>query len=260
MLEATYEQVVAALVEAGVQPGDGLLVHSALQFLGRTPEGPKLYLQALFEILGPQGTLAVPAFNFGFARGQDYDPAKTPSDGMGVFSEYVRTYQGAMRTPHPMQSLSILWNHAADLAARDTPSAFEPGSAFEHLLELDFKLLLLGAGVQACSMVHYSEGRASVPYRYWKAFTGRVRSGQAWETRTYRMFVRDLVIDPQLDLSPIQRLLEERGQWRAVKLNYGWVSQCRLRDFVAATDDLLSGDVWALVVRKEAPGRQRGMQ
>jgi hypothetical protein len=74
------------------------------------------------------------------------------------------------------------------------------------------------------------------------------------------MFVRDLVIDPQLDLSPIQRLLEERGQWRAVKLNYGWVSQCRLRDFVAATDDLLSGDVWALVVRKEALGRQRGMQ
>ena len=111
-----------------------------------------------------------------------------------------------------------------------------------------FKLLLLGAGVQAVSMVHYSEQRLSVPYRYWKEFTGQVKTPDGgWQTRTYRMFARDLEINPQLDLSPIQGSLQQRGQWRSVPVNYGQVAACRLRNFVQATDDLLAKDPWALV-------------
>ena len=87
----------------------------------------------------------------------------------------MRQQPEARRTPHPMQSLAVVGRYAADLAGRDTPSAFDPGSAFERMLELDFKLLLLGADIQAVSMLHYSEQRADVPYRYWKDFTGQVR-------------------------------------------------------------------------------------
>jgi len=167
---------------------------------------------------------------------------------MGAFSEHVRQLPQARRTAHPMQSLAVIGSYANDLAGRDTPSAFDPGSAFERLLELDFKLLLLGADVQAVSMVHYSEQRLGVPYRYWKDFTGQVKTPDGgWQTRTYRMFVRDLEIDPQLDLSPIQGLLQQRGQWQCVSVNYGQVASCRLSDFVHATDDILAKDLWALV-------------
>lgn len=283
MREVTKEQVIEALQQVGIRPGDGLLVHSAIQYLGRPVGGVGMYLEALGEVTNcewrmgngdisrvesnsaflipnPQfltpnsqfliGTIAVPTFNFAFARGEAYDPESTPSRDMGAFSEYVRQQPEALRTPHPMQSLAVLGRYAEDLANRDTSCAFDPGSAFERMLELDFKLLLLGADVQAVSMVHYSEQRLGVPYRYWKEFTGQVKTPSGWQVRTYKMFARHLEIDPQLNLHPIQTLLEQRGLWRSQRVNYGTVACCRLADFVQAADDILTQDIWGLVVKR----------
>jgi aminoglycoside N3'-acetyltransferase len=225
----------------GVQAGDGLLVHSALQFLGKPEGGLQMVLDALLSAVGPRGTVVVPAFSF--TTGGRFDVKTTPSKGMGVFSEHVRTAEFAVRTYHPMQSIAAIGAAAADLAGRDTPSAFDAGSAFARMLELDFKLLLLGADVQAASIVHWSEQRAAVPYRYWKQFGA------------HKMFVRDLKLDPQLKLAPIQAALERKGQWRSAALNLGQVSCCRLADFAAAADELLAADPWALVANK--PERAR---
>lgn len=262
MRQVTTEQVCSALETLGVSPGDGLLVHSAIQFLGRPRGGVAMYYESLCKVMdsGPTSqatgeealafTIAVPTFNFGFARGEPYDPQSTPSEGMGAFSEYVRQLPGTRRTPHPMQSLGVIGRYADDLAGRDTLSAFDPGSAFERMLELDFKLLLLGAEIQAVSMLHYSEQRANVPYRYWKDFTGQILTLSGWKTRTYRMFVRDLELDPLLQLHPIQKALETRGQWKAAPLNYGEIALCRLTDFATAADELLSDDPWSLVANR----------
>ena len=257
MHEVTVEQVIVILRHLGIQAGDGLLVHSALQFLGRPAGGlnpAKVYFDALCIVLDihPQssrGTFAVPTFNFSFAKGEPYDSQTSPSQGMGIFSEYVRQQLGARRTSHPMQSLAVIGAYAADLAGRDTPSAFDPSSVFDRMLELDFKLLLLGTDIQAVSIIHYSEQRARVPYRYWKDVTGQVKNPSTgdWETRTYRMYVRDLEEDPQLKLYRIQEVLQSRGQWAAQPLNYGYISTCRLLDFVAAADELLAADPWVLV-------------
>jgi aminoglycoside N3'-acetyltransferase len=166
---------------------------------------------------------------------------------MGAFSEYVRNLPGALRSPHPMQSIAILGRYAADLASRDTLSAFDPGSAFERMHALGFKLLLLGADSTAVSMFHYSEQRLGVPYRYWKEFSGQVRTAEGFQTRTYRMFGRDLDLDPQLTLDPLVAYMQGRGEWRSMALNYGQITVCRLHDFVAAADKFLSEDPWSLV-------------
>lgn len=249
MLTVNAEQIIAALGRLGLGPGDGLLVHSAVQYFGRPDGGVGLYLEALQTVIGPEGTVAVPAFNFAFAKGQPYDPQTTPSAGMGAFSEYVRGRPEARRTPHPLQSLAIVGRWAEDLAGRDTPGAFDPRSAFERMLELDFKLLLLGADSKAISMFHYCEQRANVPYRYWKDFTGPYRTPQGWQERTYRMFVRDLDLNPSLTLDPLLPYLQARGEWPTLALNYGQITVCRLAHFVAAADAFLARDPWAFVVR-----------
>jgi aminoglycoside N3'-acetyltransferase len=265
MHKTSLEQIIFALQEVGVSEGDGLLIHSAIQFLGQPVGGVGIYLQALASLLGipltfspdsreqpktQTGTLAVPAFNFGFARGESFDPQNTPSQGMGVFSEYIRQHPAARRTPHPMQSLAVIGRYAEDLVGRDTSSAFDPGSAFERMLKLDFDILLLGADIQAVSLYHYCEQRARVPYRFWKKFTGQVRTSNGWESRTYRMFARDLVVNPHIDLHPIQRLLESRQQWWSVPLGYGCITRCRMLDFSAASDELLERDPWLLVTNR----------
>ena len=247
MLEVTQHQVLDCLRALGIETGDGLLIHSAVQFLGRPAGGVQIYLDAILEIIGSQGTIVAPTFNFGFARGERYHPQETPSAGMGAFSELVRGHPQARRTSHPMQSVAVLGRWAEDLAGRDTPSAFDPASAFERMLELNFKLLLLGADIQYTAMIHYSEQRANVPYRYWKDFSGKILTASGWQPRTYRMFVRDLELDPQLTLDPVVEYMASLGQWRSLSLNYGQVTVCSLRDFVAAADKFLAENPWSLV-------------
>jgi len=244
-------QVVDSLISLGISPGDGLLVHSAVQFLGRPVGGLGMYLNAIFAVINPGGTMVVPTFNFGFARGEPYDPAETPSQGMGAFSEYVRRLPAARRTSHPMQSVAVIGRYADDLASRDTLSAFDPGSAFERMLELNFKLLLLGADSRAISMFHYCEQRASVPYRYWKEFSGKVRTQAGWEDCAYHMFVRDLELEPELTLDPVVERMQQRGEWRSTPLNYGQITSCSLRDFVRAADHFLQQDPWSLVTNRD---------
>ncbi|MDD2694924.1 MAG: AAC(3) family N-acetyltransferase [Anaerolineales bacterium] len=257
------EQLAEALGACGLHRGDGVLVHAALQFLGQPQGGLEMIFSTLCDVLGidPQpgrpagqeeGTLAVPTFNFDFARGVPYHPGMTPSKGMGALAEFVRKHPAALRTPHPMQSIAVLGRHARDLAARDTASAFDPGSAFERMLELDFKILLLGADVQAISLLHYSEQRTGVPYRYWKEFCGLVHTPAAWEPRVYRMFVRDLQLNPVIELYPVQAMLEQRRQWASIEVNYGFISACRMVDFVQALDECLVRDLWSLVTNRSA--------
>jgi aminoglycoside N3'-acetyltransferase len=254
MLKVTRSQVEIALQSVGLRKGDGVMVHSALQFLGLPEGGPSIYYEALYAVLGigeGTGTLVVPTFNFGFARGELFDQATTPAEEMGVFPEYVRQQPGVLRSPHPMQSIAALGHHAEDLCSRDTSSAFDPGSAFERMIELDFKLLLLGADVRFTSLVHYPEQRMKVPYRYWKKFTGQARLiGKLPEIRTYLMFARNMTIDPLVNCAPVRELLLERGRWSSVRLNYGKVEACCFRDFVAAEEELLAKDPWVLVTNR----------
>lgn len=255
MREITVEQIVDCLLSLGLKGGDGVLVHSALQFLGMPCNGVSDYGAAFFSVLemdaqdvnNSKGTLAVPTFNFAFAKGEAYDAQTTPSKGMGVFAEYIRTLPDAKRTSHPMQSFALFGAKAEEISQRDTPGAFDAGSAFERMLELDFKLLLLGADIQAVSAVHYCEQRVKVPYRYWKEFSGQILTAEKWETYIYRMYVRDMRLNPQLKFYPIQELLKQRGLWVERQLNYGLVSLCSLQDFIQAGDDILRADVNALM-------------
>ena len=147
-----------------------------------------------------------------------------------------------------MQSLAVIGRYAADLAGRDTPSAFDPGSAFERMLELDFKILLLGADIQAVSMLHYSEQRLQCPTATGKTSPGRCAPAPGWETRTYRMFVRDLQIDARICTSTPCRLAWKAGPVALNPPGLRSVSVCRMADFVRVTDEIASlADPWSLV-------------
>jgi aminoglycoside N3'-acetyltransferase len=251
--------VAEVLRRVGVEAGDGVLVHAAIQYLGRPSGGVGLYWHAFRQVLGDAGTLAVPTFNFGFARGLPFDRGNTPSEEMGVFAEHIRGLPEARRSAHPLQSIAAIGRHADDLASRDTPSAFDPGSGFERMLDLNFKMVLLGAGIKVASIVHYSEQKNQVPYRYWKDFEGTIIEEGRPRTAVYRMFARDLDLDPRMDFTPVQRALEQKGRWTQAKLNYGKVALCPLREVAAAADELLQQDPWALVGnRAEVEPRRSG--
>lgn len=89
----TSQLFTSRLEQIGINPGDGLLIHSAIQFLGQPDGGIEMIFQCLKNLLTNGGTIAVPTFNFDFAKGVEFKIKETPSKGMGVFlnlSDYIR--------------------------------------------------------------------------------------------------------------------------------------------------------------------------
>jgi len=95
-------------------------------------------------------------------------------------------------------------------------------------------------------VIHYSEQHVGVPYRYWKDFTGPYCDQGQQEEKAYRMYVRDLEIDPKLKMDPIEQELSVRKQLQRESLGGGLVRFCSFQNLIAAADDCLARDPWCL--------------
>lgn len=243
----TLYELGKCLADVQVSSGDLVMVHSSLLGLGRLVDHemsdvPNVIVRYLREYLGPHGTLVVPTFNFGFCRGDVFDRQNTPSEHMGLLSEVVRCLPGAMRSRHPMQSIAAIGPLAQEICDPDTPSAFDERGSFDVLINLNAVLLLLGASFQAASILHFAEQRACVPYRHWKDFSGPYVDDGQRAIKSYRMYVRDLDLDPQLVMTAVEDELDSRGLlWRRT-LGGGLVRSCAFQDLNAAARLCLERD------------------
>ncbi|MEU4171499.1 AAC(3) family N-acetyltransferase [Streptomyces sp. NPDC026665] len=180
----TRDTLAGDLRALGVRPGETLLVHSSLSALGWVNGGPVAVVQGLLDALGPDGTLVVPTQSGDLsdpalwsrppvpeewwpairATMPAYDPRVTPSRGVGVIPETVRTWPGALRSAHPETSFAalgpaaeaVVGGHAPDcrLGERSPLARLEAGGA---------RVLLLGAGYASCTSFHLAEYRIPSP-------------------------------------------------------------------------------------------------
>lgn len=255
MKSYTPDEVYSSLQQLGLSNGDVVMVHSSLFALGRIDgngvsirETDRVFFEALRACVGDAGTIAVPAFNFQFCKGEPFDLHNTPSQNMGNFSEYVRKLPDTIRSPHPMQSVCANGRDAHPICKGDTLSSFDPEGAFHQLLELDATLVLLGANIQAVSIIHYAEERSLVPYRYWKNFRGEYHAHGTTSTKEYRMYVRDMDLDPKIKMYNIETELRKNGQIRTATLGSGEVRAFKCKDFIKiATENIAQNPNYLLL-------------
>lgn len=172
--------LAAALATLGVRRGDILLVHSSMKAIGWVPGGSLAVVHALLDAVGPAGTLVVPTQTSensdpaGWSRppvpkhwwpviraeSPGFDPARSPSHGMGAVAEQVRTWPGARRSAHPQTSFAALGPHAAEIVAvHDRDSQCGERSPLATLERIGAKVLLMGAGFESCTAFHLAEYR-----------------------------------------------------------------------------------------------------
>ncbi len=192
------DQLVEDLRSLGLWRGQDLLIHSSLRQIGRIRGGAATLLTAILEVAGPGATLVVPtqttlnsltsqAFLARMA-GLDtherarlvaampgFDPATTPSTGMGAFAEHLRTRPSAVRSSHPQVSFAALGHGArACTSAHDLDCLLGDRSPLGWLYAADAAILLLGVGYSACTAFHLAEYHlAGVPQRRYRCFTTR---------------------------------------------------------------------------------------
>jgi aminoglycoside 3-N-acetyltransferase len=94
-----------------------------------------------------------------------YDPDRSPPRGMGKLAEQVWRAEGAIRSSHPVESIAAVGPRAAEIARPhpiDDPMG--PRSPWARLHALDARIVLVGVGLERCSILHHAERMAEVAY------------------------------------------------------------------------------------------------
>jgi aminoglycoside 3-N-acetyltransferase len=156
----TAASLAADFTSLGLQRDMTVMVHSSLGRVGWTQGGPIAVIQALLEVLGPNGTLVMPAESPQLSdptRQDVFDPKTTPTT-MGAIPEAFRSCPGTLRSSHPLVSVCANGRHAQAITAEHALEFCEGrGTPFEKLYELDGWTLLLGVGFNRCTSLHYAE-------------------------------------------------------------------------------------------------------
>ncbi|MCP4143294.1 MAG: AAC(3) family N-acetyltransferase [Chloroflexi bacterium] len=208
----SFENLVEGFRGLGVKTGDTLLVHSSYKSFGGVDGGPQTVINALLEVLGEEGTLVMPTFNFSFCKGKPWNARETRSQ-MGAITNLVRTDPRAKQVFHPIYSFAVIGKHAEAFGAIREKSSYGPNSAFAKLCELDGKIMVVGLSYNnSMTFFHHIEEMEGVDYRYLKDFTGNITDWDGNTTvDTYQMLVRDIEIGVQTMVDPMGALMEEAG-------------------------------------------------
>ncbi len=186
LLPLTRQTLAEQFATCGLQAGQTLLVHSSMKSLGTyVIGGAQTVIEALLHVLG-SGTLMMPTHTtentepsrwseppvppawWAMIRAETpaYDPARTPTRGMGILPELFRTYPGVLRSRHPIGSFAAYGPQAQFLTEHHELSfMFGEQSPLGRLYALDGHVLLLGVPHSNNTSLHLAEYRARYPGR-----------------------------------------------------------------------------------------------
>jgi aminoglycoside 3-N-acetyltransferase len=264
-LPPTRTSLATDLTELGLRDGDTVIVHSSLKAIGWVPGNQVAVVQALLDVLGPAGTLVVPTQTMANSDPKHwerppvpetwwpairehmpaFDPAVSPSRGIGALAEAVRTWPGAVRSNHPQASFAALGARAAELmATHELDSHLGEASPLAALERVGARVLLLGVGFDVCTAFHLAEYRVPSPKTEYGCamFTER---GREWVTYT------DVATDSD-DFEKVGAAYEETAT-----LHRGKVGAADARLFPAAEAIAFAVD-WLRANRQVTYGSVRG--
>ncbi len=184
----TKERIIDDLRELGAREGDTLLVHASMRAIGKVEGGADTMVDALLEVLGPEGTLLTPAFNAGNRVPEKwatadirslpalYSNSDTPEFVEGISLGQVGALAGRVharsdsRGSHPTLAFSALGRNAAFLTG-DAPFHYPLGtnSPLARLHQLNGGILLVGVDQTVNASLHLAENWADAPYSRRKA-------------------------------------------------------------------------------------------
>lgn len=176
-------RLAADLRSLGIEPGDLVMVHASLRAIGPVASGAEAVLAALLAAVGPAGTLmALVSWDHspydatlnGNSLSQTerqtwpaFDPATAPPyRGWGYLNAVICRHPRVRRSAHPDSSMAAIGPLAEALVSEHPlGSAYGPDSPIERFIAQRGKVLLLGAPLDAVTVLHYSEAVAEIPHK-----------------------------------------------------------------------------------------------
>ena len=236
---------LSGLETMGIQKGGILFVSSDVRRLVfnymrsyREPLSLDSIINKLQQLVGEEGTLIFPTFNWDFCRGIPFDYHSTPCM-TGSLSSAALKRNDFRRTQHPIYSYAVWGKYADELCAMQNLSSFGDDSVFGWLDKHHAQNLIIDVGLTECfTFVHYVEQTSGhVNYRFDKQFTAEYIDADGQKSlRTYSMFVRYLELDVVADFRGIDEILYNAG----IEKRYEWNGVlCKMIDLHASVQPIM---------------------
>jgi len=250
-------ELLDGLSALGIGAGDVVHVQSDLRRIGpvdapMTVEGlGSFYLDAFRDLLGHRGTLTTcTAFEDHGRYGTPYVREESPSR-VGMFSEYVRTRPGAVRSMHPIMSVTAIGDRAEELCGGTHYDGFGWTSPWGRLHRANAKILTLGMGRDGggTTFFHYVEKLYGVPYQYTKIYTAPVVADGAPVPGPFTLSVRYL--DYGIENTPVRVKQRMVDLGEAAEVRFGraptWCAEAQT--VVARMCAMFDEDRWMMLER-----------
>lgn len=178
------DKLIDQLRSLGIVPGDIVMVHASLRALGPVVGGAETVAWALLDAVAPGGTImAYVSWEHSpydaTLNGKGLDRAvkdqwpvfradSAPYPGFGILNSCLVRLPGARRSSHPDASMVAVGPHAEDLVSPHLlGTGAGPGSPLDRFVACRGKVLMLGAPLDAVTVLHYAEAVAKVPGKRW---------------------------------------------------------------------------------------------
>lgn len=253
MTTVNYDDALKGFRAVGVQPGDTVLLQSAMRPFGFVEGAGKTIGEALYEALGRgEGTLVAPAFCF-IHETQEHpviDSANDKSE-MGAISEAIRHFPGALRSVAYRHSFSAVGKHAEMITNVDPAvCVFDLRSAFGKMLALDTKIVLAGVTYVNSTSHHFGQYLAQVPDRYTierqvmlKNADGTLEERMMMDYQPRPTTTGDYYEFPY-DFNKLGLWLEQAGKVRISTIGNAVIRSFRMRDLIDLVITRYPVDQW----------------
>lgn len=126
-IEFSKEELVRDLTHLGVKKGDLLNVKCSMRSIGKVHGGARTLIDALIEVVGPEGTIVTDSFISVFrerkAKDKPISDEKTPSYA-GALANAMIKHPLARRSKHPVQKFVAIGAIADELTLNHGPNSY----------------------------------------------------------------------------------------------------------------------------------------
>lgn len=162
----------------------------------------------IIDILGPNGTILVPSFTYACSQSSvPFVLEETPSE-VGPFTNWLRLMPNAVRSLHPIFSVSGVGKYANEILHKTGLSAFGPSSPFGKFADYNVRFVNLGIQLsKTLTYIHHLEQCYGCNHRYNKVMSSKVFMNGLQVEKDFLAYVRWRGIDASVNLEPLESSL-----------------------------------------------------
>ena len=227
MKEYDRIDVRASFKDLPISLGDNIYICPELFRFGLFKNANKNYYYSSFynEIkkkIGPSGTILINTYTFQVLRYKKKFVYEKTISSSGEFSEYIRNLNGAIRSEHPVYSVSSIGKRSKYFCKNNSFHNYGKDSPYWKFLKTGGKILNLGMDFHLNPFLHVAEFNMGVPYLYNKLTKVKYYKNNKLNKKVYSTAVRYLNLNLRGEFKKLKNELRKIKIFKS-KLGSGYI-------------------------------------